>query len=105
MKYLQNAHVFHFTLNTLENCCKRAGLVLVKGNEVINSLFKCGEKEDGFTSEFNDTLGYLERIEKIRKNPINSTKLKKGILSRVVNILEKTKTKDTVKKIYRISKD
>ena len=105
LKYLQNAHVFHFTLNTLENCCKRAGLVLVKGNEVINSLFKSGEKENDFTSEYYDTLRYLEKMEKIRKNPMDSTKIKKGILSRAVNILEKTKTKDTVKKIYRISKD
>ena len=36
---------------------------------------------------------------------MDSTKIKKGILSRAVNILEKTKTKDTVKKFYRISKD
>ena len=79
--------------------------MLVKGNEVINSLFKSGEKENDFTSEYYDTLRYLEKMEKIRKNPMDSTKIKKGILSRAVNILEKTKTKDTVKKIYRISKD
>ena len=105
LKYLQNAHAFHFTLNTLKNCCKRSGLVLIKGNQVINSLFRCGEEEQAYTSEFNEMLEYLGKIEKNRKNLINNSRMKKSILSRAVNILEKTKTKDTVKKFYKISKD
>ena len=105
LRYLQNAHVFHFTLNTLKNCCKRSGLILIKGNEVINSLFKCGDIKNDFTSEFDNTIEYLEKIEENRNKPMNSSRIKKKFLSKAVNILEKTKTKNTVKKIYKISKN
>lgn len=38
--FLQNAHLYHFSLATLTSLMSKAGFKLVKGNENINALFK-----------------------------------------------------------------
>lgn len=38
--YLQNAHLFHFTLKTLTALMSRAGFELVKGNQNIQALYR-----------------------------------------------------------------
>jgi SAM-dependent methyltransferase len=39
MRYLQNAHLYHFSLGTLNNLLSRNGFTLVSGNEQVRSLF------------------------------------------------------------------
>ena len=105
LKYLQNAHVYHFTLNTLKNCCSKAGLRCFNGNEIINSIFVAGEEDNNFNNNFDDTINYLEKLEKARINPLNKFRMKKKFLPKVVDFLEKTNTKEIVKKAYKKSKN
>jgi SAM-dependent methyltransferase len=39
-KFLQNAHLYHFTLDSLVELCARAGFALVRGDESIRALFR-----------------------------------------------------------------
>jgi 2-polyprenyl-3-methyl-5-hydroxy-6-metoxy-1,4-benzoquinol methylase len=39
MHYLQNAHLYHFSLGTLNNLLSQNGFTLVSGNEQVRSLF------------------------------------------------------------------
>lgn len=40
LSFLQNAHIFHFTLETLERILQESGFKLVNGNKYVRSLFK-----------------------------------------------------------------
>lgn len=103
LKYLQNAHVYHFTLNSLDNCCRKVGFELVFGDETIRSLFKISEPQNGFNSDYESVMRFLKKIEKIRLNPLNRFRIKKKIFSVLNKLIEKTKTKKIVKKIYNKS--
>lgn len=105
LKYLQNAHVYHFTLDTLKNCCCKAGLLCLKGNEIINSIFKTGEDNNNLENSFDDTINYLKRIERMRVNPLNKFRVKKKFLPRIIDFLEKTNTKEIARKAYKKSKN
>ena len=64
LKYMQNAHVYHFSLTTLKNLFHRNSFDLVKGNEKINSVFK--KRDYGLFNEiendFSDVLSYLHKV-------------------------------------------
>ena len=39
-KYFQNAHTFHFTLESLENLMAKHGIELIHGNQFVRSAFR-----------------------------------------------------------------
>lgn len=61
LRFLQNAHLYHFTLATLTSLMSRAGFRLVKGDERIHALFQ----RDGdtvsasATDQYRKILAYL----------------------------------------------
>lgn len=64
LSFLQNAHVYHFTLHSLQVVMARYGWEMVKGNEGIRSLFIPNE----FVSvesrnEYLSIVKYLKRME------------------------------------------
>ena len=62
--YLQNAHVWYFTLKTLNSLLARSGFKLVHGNEVIMAIYQKGVSE-------NLQKESSEKIKKyLRKNQI-----------------------------------
>lgn len=61
--YLQNAHVFHYTLVTLNNSLSLAGFELVRGNEVVNSVFRLR----GFDNDYSRVFGFLKRKGVMKK--------------------------------------
>ncbi len=70
--FLQNAHLYHFTLNTLSSLMARAGFKLVDGNEQISALFQktknielCGED-----SEVSKIRNYIYLTEIYRRTYI-----------------------------------
>ncbi|MHA1357057.1 MAG: class I SAM-dependent methyltransferase [Candidatus Helarchaeota archaeon] len=40
LDYLQNAHLYHFTLTSLRNLLEKNGFQMISGNEFIRSIFK-----------------------------------------------------------------
>lgn len=90
--YLQNAHLYHFTLDSLCNCTSRAGFQLVKGNNLIQSLFKLGEKNQNFINDYDSTLSFLKKIEINYSKNISLFKIQGWIFSTIGKIMVKTKT-------------
>jgi hypothetical protein len=66
LKYLQNAHVFHFSLNSLNRIFYNNGFKNICGNEYIRALYKqCDKKQDiAYTNEYSKVLNYLTKTEK-----------------------------------------
>lgn len=66
LKYLQNAHVYHFTLATLKNIMGKAGYEFVCGDERIRSVFKLSKYSDAihhYTNEHLNTVQFLKKME------------------------------------------
>lgn len=57
LMFLQNAHLFHFTLATLTSMMTRAGFRLVKGNEKIRALYQMSDAPN-----FVQTKGIYSKI-------------------------------------------
>ncbi|HLG02611.1 MAG TPA: class I SAM-dependent methyltransferase [Bacteroidia bacterium] len=69
ISYLQNAHVYHYTLTSLKNLFDKNGYQLIRGTEQIKSLFKPGNTANvRFINDRNNVLRYLKRVEFVRKN-------------------------------------
>ncbi|MDY0313543.1 MAG: class I SAM-dependent methyltransferase [Bacteroidales bacterium] len=68
LKYLQNAHVYHFSLNSLSRILQKNNFNLVYGDEQIRTIFKLKiDIEDKvFKNEYSTVLEYLTKIEKMR---------------------------------------
>jgi len=98
LRYLQNAHTFHFTLTSLKNCCMKSGFRLVSGDEFIRSLFRIDAIKNNFVSDYEPSIKFLKKIEKTRLNPLNQFIIKKKIFPFIIMLLEKTKTKKIAKK-------
>ncbi|MEZ5083097.1 MAG: class I SAM-dependent methyltransferase [Bacteroidales bacterium] len=70
LKYLQNAHVYHFTLESLNNLLSKNGFGLIKGNQIIMSVFKKTQEKAAGINLINDyikTTSFLKNLEKTRK--------------------------------------
>jgi len=100
LRYLQNAHVYHFSLTTLKNKTKKAGYDLVYGNEVINSIFKVGKVNTKFQNDYDETITFLKNLERKRKNPLNLFRLRNFIFNSLVFVTKKTGTFEIARKIY-----
>ncbi len=68
LKYLQNAHTYHFTLNSLNRVFTNNGFTKISGDEQIRSLFKTTliETTINFKNEYNEVLKYIKKVEKFR---------------------------------------
>ena len=91
LRMLQNAHVYHFTLSSLNNLMLKNGYENIVGNEVINSVYRF-EKYEGDSSIINDyeeVVNYLKKYESVRKlYPISPYKLKRQFKRIVMYVLK-----------------
>lgn len=103
LRYLQNAHVYHFSLKTLTNIAKKAGLDLVYGsNEWIISIFKLGNSNNNYQNDYKESNQYLMNLETKRKNPFNFFRMRNWIFhSLVISFTKKTGTYKIARKIYQ----
>jgi SAM-dependent methyltransferase len=72
LKYLQNAHTFHFTLATLRNLLRLSGFQICAGNEVIRSVFRKDyrtplEYPTSLENDYTAAIEYLRSAEKWRR--------------------------------------
>lgn len=66
--YLQNAHLFHFSMGTLVNTAWSAGLRPIVGDEVIQAIFTTGQKVvEPMYREYRAILDSLKRVERARR--------------------------------------
>ena len=67
LSYFQNAHTFHFSLNSLKNLMTKFDFELLTGDEFIRSIFISGDKaQTEPKNDFQEILQYLEQVEKER---------------------------------------
>jgi 2-polyprenyl-3-methyl-5-hydroxy-6-metoxy-1,4-benzoquinol methylase len=103
LKYIQNAHVYYFTLNSLTNCMKKAGFTLISGDEEIKSLFKLGEIQEEYKDDYSSAISFLQDLE--RKRSKLKFKLKNKLISSVDYLANKTGTYKLLKKFYAKTKE
>lgn len=69
--YLQNAHMYHFSLQSLQNVMSGAGFHLKSGDEFVRSIF-CKSSDQTFPSDtinlYSETLAYLQDLEVNRQS-------------------------------------
>lgn len=66
MRYLQNAHVYDFTLGTLEQVMNKYGFELVYGTEIVDAIFKyTGVKRKIENNYFLDIMSFLYQLENL----------------------------------------
>lgn len=66
LRFLQNAHLYHFTLATLKRLLSHCGFEYVAGDEIIHALFRRSETVQPIQADPTESqriLGYLRRIE------------------------------------------
>jgi|APSaa5957512535_1039671.scaffolds.fasta_scaffold00525_26 2-polyprenyl-3-methyl-5-hydroxy-6-metoxy-1,4-benzoquinol methylase len=100
LEYLQNAHLYHFTLNSLCNCVKRSGFEIISGNKIIHSLFKIGKIDETYSNDYQITIKFLQNLEKLQTNSWNLMKIKGKIFSAIFRILVFSKTLHIGQSIY-----
>jgi hypothetical protein len=97
--YLQNAHLYYFSLNVLTNLFQRFGFSLVFGDEYIHSLFIYGDHCSVIHSNC-----YEENIRYLRKIEINIKRYRHKILNICILFLKMVHLYKTAKTIYKILK-
>ena len=67
LRYLQNAHTYHFTLLTLTNLMHRSGFDVVVGDERVRLWAQPGSASPyRGPSDFDSSLVFLRRLERLR---------------------------------------
>ncbi|MEP1032788.1 class I SAM-dependent methyltransferase [Ekhidna sp.] len=66
LRYFQNAHTFHFSLESLKNILTKNGFELVVGNQTIESAFKINDHNYSIKNDYNEVKDYLFYVEKNR---------------------------------------
>lgn len=102
LKYIQNAHIYYFTLNSLNNCMKKAGFKLISGDEEIKAIFKIGEIEN-YKEDYDSTISFLRDLEKKRLS--RSFKFKNRVISSIDYLTTTTRTYKIIKNFYGKVKD
>lgn len=68
LQFLQNAHVYHFTQDTLVQTLKLHGFDVVYANEKVEALFCIGKKADIIDNYYEDILTFLRNLEVHRED-------------------------------------
>ncbi|MCP2731286.1 class I SAM-dependent methyltransferase, partial [Limnofasciculus baicalensis] len=64
--YLENAHLYHFTLRTLTNIMHKHGFVLVDGDEYIRAIYRKSNTNQEIVSDFENANNFVEDCERSR---------------------------------------
>src|SRR6185295_12140333 len=81
--YLQNAHLYHFSLGSLSNALQAHGLRLQDGDEHIRSLWSIASPQKDFANRYAETKDFLRRLEEDFSRPTKAFKrrLLKGAMA------------------------
>lgn len=102
LKYFQNAHTFHFTLESLMNLMSKNGFELIHGNQFIQSAFKLSEKPFVLSSDYENVNNYIKITERKRVfYPFTVRGFKNNLKKLIIKTLEFTNTREFAKRIKR----
>jgi 2-polyprenyl-3-methyl-5-hydroxy-6-metoxy-1,4-benzoquinol methylase len=101
LRYLQNAHTFHFSLTSLQNLMEKCGYEMLAGTEYVRSIFRpIDQKKDKLTNDYNPVIAYLEKMEKKRHYfALTPFSLKSKLESIVVPVLDFLRIKKVIKSL------
>ncbi len=100
LKYFQNAHTYHFTLETLTNVFSKNGFELICGNQFVQSTFKLTNGTASIKNDYEDVKAYIVRTEKRRLlYPFTVIGLKKYANLFVLKALDVSKLRPFARKI------
>lgn len=90
LRYIQNAHVRHFTKDTLNQLLKWNGFISIYSDDEVKGLYKKDKKEKTVLNYSKEVLERLREIEKNYKETqeLNNT-LEQTVLRRNVDILDR----------------
>lgn len=92
--FLQNAHLYHFTLKTLDSLMSRVGFKRIKGNEHIQALYqKQSDVNVNSQDQFLKILFYLHLIELKQTFSLTDATItfKNMFVNKIINNLKKIK--------------
>ncbi len=94
LRYFQNAHTFHFTLDSLVNLMNKHGFELVKGNQFVKSIFKYTGVIKDPVNDFSSVIDYIDQTEKKRIfHPFKPNTIKRNTKNTILSLLDKTGTR------------
>jgi len=103
LRFLQNAHIYHFTPVTLNNVLRKAGYDFVCGNEVIHSVFHKSSLTKGggfhYENDYQSVMNFLHRLEFTRLLP-SLYKLRIVLMGVVIRLLKAAGLYDVAQKVY-----
>ncbi len=70
LQFLQNAHVYHFTMLTLRNLLEIHGFQMIVGDETVRGIFRKSihsNSNKSIRNDFKAVILYLNRIEHLKK--------------------------------------
>ena len=104
LRYLQNAHVYHFTQTTLRNLLRKAGYDFVCGDEYIHSIFRKSPLPDSaafhWDSDYQSVRSFLRRMEFMRLLP-TTHRLPSSFVRMTAKALKVAGVYDFALKLYR----
>lgn len=106
--WIQNAHVYYFTLKTLRNLMRKADYEFVCGNEIANihSIFKKSstQVENDYESDYVNAVVFLRRMEIYRFMP-TPYNLKRLAMPVIISSLKRVGLYNTAKRMYHKFED
>lgn len=99
LKYLQNAHNYHFNLATLKSALERAGFILIKGDESVRAVFKQSRQTTiSVENQYGSIKTFLKQLEDDREPLKNKLHHKKSdeklrLISKLDEYLREKSTK------------
>ena len=95
LRYLQNAHLYHFTLQTLTYILQKHGFKLVTGDNYIRAIYQKGTGNKKISSDYQEIKKYLKSMENYYLFVISNKKIIKSILKQMglLSIAHKLKLK------------
>lgn len=108
LRYLQNAHTYHFSLTSLTNLLKLNGFQLIVGDEFIKSVFKKNKLDESkvvIKNDFKDVMNFLNKLENlrifyyIRKNLRDIIQAFKNLNFKQIKIIIFNRIKGIIKKL------
>lgn len=64
LRMLQNAHTYHFSLQSLTNLLRVSGFQRLSGDESVRAVFTPGTETGALVNEADDILGFLRSVER-----------------------------------------
>ena len=100
LRYFQNAHTFHFSLDSLVNLMSKYGFELIHGTQYVRAAFQLSNKKRQPTSDYDSAIRYIEKVEKNRPAyPFTIRGMKRNMTLAVLWLLDATRTRVFARRI------